>query len=222
LNPAADTGGALLARIAHDLRGPLMPLRTAAWLLRNEAGHGGRVGELADIVDRQSAQLARMLDELSDWGRCADRRMALDVVPIEAGLALDLALGALEGDVRIRYADGAEASPLLADRHRLGQLLRTLVEHAAARAPAAPVDVDVAAATDPAQLQLRVRDHGPALEPDARAALLVRPQAVPFDQGLGLRLLMARHVAEAHGGTLAVADGHGDGLCLLLTLPLAD
>lgn len=215
-DPARDSG-AVLARIAHDLRGPLMPLRTAAWLLKNELGASGRAGDLADIIDRQSAQLARMMDELSDWGRCAEGRLTLDRAPVDVGMAIDLAIGAMEGDVRLQVAGDAAAATVHADQHRLGQLLRTLVEHAAQRAPGQPVAMDVE--IDGGQLRVLVRDRGPALEPGALERLLVAPQPVAFDQGLGLRLLLARMIAEAHGGTLSASGGE-DGLALALALPL--
>src|SRR6478735_2291013 len=86
-----------LSRISHDLRGPLMPLRTAAWLLRQEPDASARVHELADIVDRQSVRLTRMMDELSDWGRTTGDLIPLSRVPVEVGLTMDMAIGSLSG-----------------------------------------------------------------------------------------------------------------------------
>ena len=208
---------AVLSRIVHDLRGPLMPLRTAAWLLRNELGTSGRAGDLAEIVDRQSALLARLMDEFGDWGRCAEGRVALDRTPMEVGLAIDLAIGAVECDVRVHHHGDAAAATVDVDQHHLGQALRTLVEHAAQRAPGTPVEVDVA--VEGGQLHVVVRDRGPALEPAAVEQLLVSPQPDPFDQGLGLRLLNARMILEAHGGTLTAQGGAEGGLALRLALP---
>ncbi len=59
----------------------------------------------------------------------------------------------------------------------------------------------------------------PAPEGDALGALLEQRQAEPFDEGLGLRLLLAREIARAHGGTLsATADAAGK-LRLACVLP---
>lgn len=218
MNAGPGAPGTILARIAHDLRGPLMPLRTAAWLLRNELGTPGRAGELADIIDRQSARLARMMDELSDWGRCTGDQFPLECVPLEVGLAVDMAIGPLECQAQVRCTGATASATVHADQHRLGQLLRTLVEHAAQRAPGLPVEVEVSA--DDEVLRIRVRDHGPALEPAAREGLLTQPQPVAFDHGLGLRLLLARRIAEAHAGHLSIDDATHAGLALLLTLPL--
>ncbi len=193
-----------LARIAHDLRGPLMPLRTAAWLLRNELGESPQAGELAGIVERQSARLARMMDELSDWGRCMDAPLALDLGPVDPVLALDLVIGAIPGcAIEPRYIGETGAMHLQADQHRLGQLLGTLIEHAMHRASDHMPEIDVA--TEAGQLTIFVRDRGAPMDEAAREALLRQPQASPFDEGLGLRLLMARRIAEAPCGCRAGA-----------------
>jgi len=217
---AARPAGIDLARIAHDLRGPLMPLRTAAWLLRNEQGEPARVCELADLVERQSVRLARMLDELSDWGRVADTPAGLRLEPVDVALAVDMAMGGLSGcQVEPDITKEAAAFPLQVDSHRFGQVLLALVEHALHRDPDAQPEVTLYVASR--QLHVRVRDHGPALDAAEREALLVQPQARPFDDGLGLRLLLARRIAEAHGGRLDIDDATLDGLALVCALPSA-
>jgi len=214
-------GDASLQRIAHDLRGPLMPLRTAAWLLRNELAQSERALELAEIVDRQSARLARMMDELSDWGRFGNGTALLDRTPIEAALLVDMAIAGIPGcHAEPRYGDGAAMVRLLVDQHRFDQSLRTLIEHAMHRGGGAAPDIEVTLVGD--QVLIRIGDAGPALDAEAREALLTRTQPQPFDEGLGLRLLLARWIAEAHGGRLELEDGSGDGLSLRYALPLAE
>ena len=105
---------ALLPKIAHDLRGPLMPLRTAAWLLRSELGEQPRAGELAQIIDRQSVRLAQLMEELADWARCMGGRDALEPAPLEPMLALDMAIGAIPGClVEPRLGAGVETTRLV-------------------------------------------------------------------------------------------------------------
>ena len=206
------------SRVAHDLRGPLMPLRTAAWLLRNEYGESARVKELADIVDRQSARLARMMDELADWGRSASNQATSNLVPIDVCLAVDMALGGFPR-VKVEGAAAAEvaAFPLHADPHRLGQLLSTLLEFADARDPDSRPELSLSVVSG--RLQIRIRDHGEPLDAIARESLLSQPQQRPYDDGLGLRLMMARLITEAHGGCLAIDDDCADGLTMICVLP---
>lgn len=212
-------GEASLQRIAHDLRGPLMPLRTAAWLLRNELAQSERGCELAEIVDRQSARLARMMDELSDWGRFANGAVLLDRTPMEAALLVDMAIAGIPGcHAEPHYGDGAAMVRVLADQHRFDQALRTLIEHAMHRGGEVPPRIEVS--LHEAGLQIRIHDAGPALTAEAREALLARPQSPSFDEGLGLRLLLARLIAEAHGGRLGIDDTGDDGLAVTFALPV--
>ena len=57
---------------------------------------------------------------------------------------------------------------------------------------------------------------------DERDTLFQQPQAAPFDEGLGMRLLVARSIAEAHGGELAGVDAPDGSAAVRLYLPLAD
>lgn len=210
-----------LSRIAHDLRGPLMPLRTAAWLLRNELAASANGFELAEIVERQSARLARMLDELGDWGRSVEGPLALDLRPLDPGFALDTAIGAIPGCItQPRLTEAARTLQLHADPKRIAQLLATLVEHAMQRAGGQSPGIEVSLEGD--MLGIRVSDRGPPLDEDARAALLDQPQDRPFDEGLGLRLLMARRIAEAHGGSLTAMQAEDAGLTMVCRLPAGD
>ena len=203
-----------LSRIAHDLRGPLMPLRTAAWLLRNEPGDTARIRELAEIVDRQSVRLARMMDELGEWAHNGVAPMTLKREPIDARLALDLAIGGIpDCHVEAGVTPEAAAFRFQGDLHRLALLLRTLVEHAIHRDPQTPPEVSLSVVSG--RLQIRVCDHGEPLDAAARHALLCQPQSDPFDGGLGLRLLLARRIAEAHGGTLHAEDLPQEGLAMI-------
>ena len=207
-----------LSRIAHDLRGPLMPLRTAAWLLRNELAASANGCELAEIVERQSARLARMMDELGDWGRSLEGPLVLDRKPLDPGFALDTAIGAIPGcSTQPRLTAAASASQLHADPKRIAQLLTTLIEHAMQRAGGQSAEIEVSVSDG--MLVICVRDHGPALDESARTALLEQQQVSPFDEGLGLRLLLARRIVEAHGGSLAAMPAGDAGLAMVCRLP---
>jgi signal transduction histidine kinase len=70
-------------------------------------------------------------------------------------------------------------------------------------------------------IRVVVRDRGAGPEPEQRAQLLSEPQQAPYDDGLGLRLLVARAIAEAHGGRIEVDGGNPGGLGLACELPLA-
>jgi signal transduction histidine kinase len=98
-------------------------------------------------------------------------------------------------------------------------MFRTLLEQTLARDPqGARVDV----VRGDASIEIAFTDGGPDTDDAARAAMLQRPQVPPLDEGLGLRMLVARAIVEAHGGTLSVdAPGGGPTQRIRCVLPLA-
>jgi signal transduction histidine kinase len=218
-NDADRSDKAWLNRLAHDLRNPLTSLQTAAYLLRTDPG-GVNARELADIVVRQSQRMARMVDELDDWARAEQRRLVDRSERVELGGVIDMAVGSVHGStIDPQYGNGTEHAVVLGDSGRLSQLFRTLVEQIVAR-DAQGARVDVSRSDDTALVVFS--DHGPALDDDARARLLTAPQVPAPDDGLGLRLLIAKAIVEAHAGTLAV-EGPNESTTqrFRCTLPLA-
>jgi signal transduction histidine kinase len=205
-----------LDRLAHDLRGPLAPLQTASYLLQREDLEPARRKELLTMIERQARRLGDMIDELNDWTRAAQQRLLGPREPCEPALLLDHALvgsgmagTAVDEDGSVAVVDG--------DPQRLTQLLRILLEYARARGtlPA------IALSSGNGRIRIDVRVPGPAPDPEQLAMLLRQPQAEPFDTGRGLRLLVARAIARAHGGELEalVEDGR---MRLRCELPLAE
>ena len=209
MNPADP---AWLDRLAHDLRGPLAPLQTASYLLQREDLEPERRQELLTMLERQTRRLARMLDELDDWSRAGRSRLLGEREECELALLLDYALvGSGIRDAKVE--DDGNAAPLMGDQQRLTQLLRTLLDFAVARGGIARIALH----GDGARLHLDVVARQVATADDA-AALLAAPQREPYDDGLGLRLLLAREIARAHGGELEIETA-AEGLRLRCTLP---
>ena len=205
-------------RLAHDLRSPLTSLQTAAYLLRTDPG-GPNSRELADIVVRQSQRMARMIEELDDWGRAQQGRLVDRGERVELDATLDMALASMHGlAAEPEYASDARELVVQGDSARLAQLFRTLLQNALAR-DASGVRVVVSRANGNAQILFC--DNGPALDDAQRAHLLRAPQVPSPDEGLGLRLLIAKAIVEGHAGVLDVAPEH-ESLCIRCTLPIAE
>lgn len=209
---------AWMDRLAHDLRGPLSPLQTAVFLLRD-----GRIGEaerveLLDVIDRQSRRLGGMIDEVADWvraerGRLIVRREAIELSMLLGDIGARLGGPAPEFDV----APDAQDVQLHGDPLRLGQLLRTFIGVALAREPIAPRSIRVALDGERVRLVRALPSPGTAA---ARAAsLLGTPLDEPADEGLGMGLIVARAIAEAHDGQLQARATDDDTLELVLELP---
>jgi signal transduction histidine kinase len=211
----SDASVPWLDRLAHDLRGPLSPLQTASYLLQRDDLDPARRQELLQLLERQSRRMARMLDELEDWARAEQDRLLGAREASEPALLLDYALvGA--GLAGTPVDDDGAIAIVEGDPRRLTQALRTLLDFAIARGGAPALRLRSAAGRVAVEAIL----PGPAPAADAVAALFEEREAEPFDEGLGLRLLLARRIIRAHGGELAatVVDGR---LQLRCELPLS-
>lgn len=214
--PASGTPVPWLDRLAHDLRGPLSPLQTASYLLQRDDLDPARRLELLQLLERQSRRMARMLDELEDWARAGQDRLLGAPEPCEVALLLDYALTGA-GLAGTPVDDDGAIAVVEGDSRRLTQLLRTLLDFAVARggAPALSLRSDNGRATVEAVLP------GPAPAAEALPALFEQREPEPFDEGLGLRLMLAQRIARAHGGDLVAAIS-ADRLVMRCELPLAD
>lgn len=209
--PGADD--AWLDRLAHDLRGPLAPLQTATYLLQRDDLDEARRKELLAMLERQVRRLGAMLEELGDWVRVGRGKLVGKTEPAEPVMLLDHALvGAglagtpVDDDGAIAVVDG--------DAQRLTQMLRTLLDFSRARGATPAISLRSGDA------RIAIRIALPGVRVESAGELVESQEGEPFDEGLGLRLLLAREIARAHGGDLS-AGNDGDALEFLCELPLS-
>lgn len=205
-------------RLAHDLRGPLAPLQTAVYLLRTGQLDDARREELHELLDRQARRLGAMIDELEDWLRIGQDRLLGTTGRVEPVQLLEIAItsAGCAGGEPPDVDDASLLASVVGDQRRLTQLLRTLLDHARASGGGAAPHVRVRC--DGSRLVLDVVATGG--DAGKVEALLAQPLPDPGDDSLGLRLLVAKAIAHAHGGSLEAADEDGR-LRLRCTLPLA-
>ena len=151
-----------------------------------------------------------MIDEVDDWARVQRQRLLGEAMPCELATMLDLAISAIPGCmIEPQLEPGSAGVCIDCDQFRLVQAFQILIQHSHARDP----DASLSISRDAGQVEVRLRDRGGAVEADAASQLLEQPDHSPADEGLGLRVLLARAILEAHGGTLE-AEPVADGLLL--------
>ncbi len=209
---SAASQAELLSLASHDLRNPLGVVTLNAELLEQTVQGTDRPARLVAGLRRAAAQLNRIVADL------------LDVAALDAGqlrlVRADVEVGALLHELveqeRERAANAGislvtrieATSPLHADRDRLLQLLRTLLERAVAQAPAGSV-VELAARAAGDGLELTISDRGPAGADEGPR--VERAPGAAERRRAGLDLAVARGLVEAHGGTLAWEPREGGG-----------
>jgi len=204
----------LLAGIAHEVRNPLGAIDLFAGLLAEELARRPEEAHVARIRS-ELANLSKVVEEFLDYARArpplredVDLRLLLAEV---ADVAQPLAS---ERQVSLTVDGGGTAR---ADREQLRRAAVNLVRNAVEAAPVAS-EVEVVAHTSGGEAVVEVRDRGPGLSAEARASLF-RPFFTTKERGTGLGLALAKKVAEAHGGTLALEDREGGGTVARLAVP---
>ena len=225
LEQAAKEKDRFIATLSHELRNPLGVIRNAASLLR----HGGKREEVLPVLERQTAHLARLIDDLLDLSRLVQGkvRLAPELLDLKAVLreAVELAQPQIDRrHQRIEIEQPPEPVRVSADALRMRQVLANLLDNAAKYSPpGSRIAVTLAFAGDSARLT--IRDQGPGIEPSRIESVfepfvqLAEPGSKPTE-GLGLGLPLARELLQMQGGRIAVRNVEG-GLEVLVELPLA-
>jgi two-component system CheB/CheR fusion protein len=216
-----------IALAAHELNTPLAAVRLRTEALGRAARRAGEEAELAPELERLRGTLDRLTDVVG--GLLAFSRASRDGIPLSrAQVDLGAVTEAAVAGLRARAeATGTElrvaAAPRVTgewDGPRLGHAIAHLVENALKFGRGRPVDVTVEEGIGDARVV--VRDRGPGVAPDARERIFEKyERAASADHvgGLGLGLWMARAIAEAHGGTVAIDAAAAEGATFVLTVP---
>lgn len=210
-----DPPGALLERLAHDLRGPLSPIQTATWLLRQGGLEDARRAELLDIIDRQTDRLGGMIQEISDWVRVHDGRLVGRPESAPVALLLDLVAGTAEQLPAWECEAVPEDSSVHVDLQRMVQMLGTLVAFLQAHGGVG----SLRASCVPGTLLLALEAAGP-WEEGEQGLVFAAPHPAPHDSGLGMGLLVAKEVVRAHGGDVQARESEDGRARLEVSLPL--
>ncbi len=221
----------LLANVSHELRSPLTRVRVALALLPREGEGEARLSE----VEADLGELERLIEDVLMTARLdaiglPTRPEPQSLRPLLLQVVERAQNDPLIATKQVQLADGPDLS-LRVDGNLLKRALFNLLENAA-KYGASPIVLSAQERGN--MIEIAVSDLGagiPAVdrervfEPFYRRDTAHTPQARPgISRGFGLGLTLARRVAEAHGGTIAIAaqnivDGVEHGCRITLRLP---
>ncbi|KJK23021.1 chemotaxis protein CheY [Burkholderiaceae bacterium 16] len=221
-----------LAMLAHELRNPLAPMRSAADLLMRCAPTREETFKARDIIARQLHHLTRLVDDLLDISRLTQGRIVLRDDIVELRTALSTAVEAVRPliDARghsLRLSVPEGPMPVRGDLVRLTQIFSNLL-HNAARYTQPDGQLALEVTSDGSLLTVKVRDNGPGLSPQALQAIFdpatahrgdKRPAAAG-QEGMGIGLSLVQKLVKLHGGNVhAESAGPGLGCAFVVELP---
>jgi PAS domain S-box-containing protein len=218
-----------LATLSHELRNPLAALTSSAHVLK-VAGPGSLPAiESRAVIERQTMQLTRLVDDLLDLSSITVGKMSLRRESFDLGDLAEKVLGAWRETgrlERLRVALDAAQVWVEADRARMEQVLSNLLDNAVKfTAPGKGVRVSARAEGDHAVLE--VSDEGQGIDASELGRifeLFVQGDPDPGRSkgGMGIGLALAKRLVEMHGGTISAASkGIGRGATFAVRLPLA-
>ena len=217
-----------MADASHELRTPASVVRTAAEVTlsaprRSEAEYR----DALEIVHVQGGRMSRLIEDMlllarADMGQKPILAAPFYLDEIVAETVRSLRVLAQPGAVSIA-ADCPAGLQMRGDEALIRQMLVNLLDNAVRYSrPGGTVRVE--ASMRDAQVVVDVADDGPGVAPADRARIFERfvkldPSRVHVG-GAGLGLPIARWIAEAHGGSLELAESDPSGSRFRTVLPL--
>ena len=204
-----------LAILVHEVRSPVAALQVVADAARHQ---DLEPSALRDVVALALAACSGIERVVTDVAVASVRLEEVDAGSLVRAAA---AAASLSG-ARVRAQVTPGLPPVSADPLRLRQALDSLVSNALAHGARPDEEVVVSAATDGTRVLLAVADAGEGIPPADQTRIFEGVRLDGSASGAGLGLMIARAIAEGHGGTLTVESAPGHGSTFTLALPLGD
>lgn len=219
-----------LATLAHELRNPLAPLRTAMQVLQRLAPGDEQFLRPLKIIERQTAALQRLLDDTMASVQLKTGKLRLAMQRASLQQELEVAMAALQAAAKAKELDIKPVLPdfdirFEIDRDRFQQIVVNLLDNAIKFTPPGGT-IWVKADVSNGQAVVRIEDTGCGIAPEAQPRifrLFTQGPHAPAGRtgGLGLGLALVKSLVELHSGTVSVrSEGLGKGSEFTVRLPL--
>jgi signal transduction histidine kinase len=217
-----------LAALSHELRTPLNVILGRTQMLRSAVHDGTRVSELTEMIERNGAALARLVEDLLDVSRITLGHVRIETQRLSLTDLLTIATQSIQPAAQAQSVrltvNATDPGVVAGDPARLQQIIWNLLTNAVKFTPShGHVEARVSRAG--AAVLLTVSDTGRGIDRDFLPHIFEpfrqeRSADSRFHAGLGIGLSIVRHLVELHGGTIAAESaGAGRGSTFIVTLP---
>ena len=220
-----------LATLAHELRNPLAPIRAAVKILQLQSKPSPISQSALDVIERQTRQMTRLIDDLLDIARITSNKLELRRERIELREVLDAAVETsrpLIEQLGHKLIVKAPAAPIKIDGDmvRLAQVISNLLNNAAKYTERGG-RIWLTAARKENHVVIKVRDTGIGIPAEVMPQIFEMFTQVDRSTngaagGLGIGLTLVKRLVEMHGGTIsAQSPGQGKGSEFVVRVPAA-
>lgn len=229
LRTAEQRKSELLGMLSHELRNPLVPVRSGLDLLAIDADdHRETIGVMQEQVER----VVGLVDDLVDVARITHDRFELQREVVELATLVNRSVAAVQPLVNSQQQELSVSLPehplwLNGDPVRIAQMIENVLTNAVSYTGAGG-EIDVTVKRHDDRAVISVRDTGIGIEKQFLPSVFElftqatrSPERAPG--GLGIGLTLVRQIAELHAGSVsATSEGPGHGSRFVVQLPVAE
>ncbi len=230
LKAADQRKNEFIATLAHELRNPLVPIRTGVQMLHRSSDDKVVVPDVLAMMERQTRNIVRLVDELLDFSRIGSGKMTLFKSTVELEPVLRDAVSAMQWQIdeakhRLTIDIPDEPIYLEADPTRLAQIVINLLANAARYTePGGAISLGVRRVDN--HVRIAVSDTGVGIPREMLGRIFGMYEQADegtkrSGSGLGIGLTLVKRLVEMHDGTVeARSEGPGKGSEFVVTLPV--
>jgi len=213
--------------VSHELRTPIASIAAAAETLAQASPDESERGELVALIERQSAHMKELIDDLMDLAQIESGAVELKKETIPVSQLLREVAGDLAADADRRKVEvdviGDTSASVFADKRRLSQVARNLLDNAIKFSPE-EARVTLSALRESGWAGFSVSDRGPGIPRSERDKIFQRFYQIDRSRsksrpGTGLGLAIVKHIVQLHGGAVMVDGEPGQGSVFTVRLP---
>lgn len=227
--------------VAHDLKGPFLPLLGNAEILANMALELDRqdVQAMSQTIHRSAERVLDLLNNLLQWSRLQMGRMEYKPIELDIQQIAQRNLQLLGDNAKEKQItlinQITEPCFIWGDIYMVDTIFRNLIsnavkfthQHGTVTVSAKIQPKSLLEKTKATMLELIVEDNGVGLDADHQAKIFTigthhTTLGTAQEKGTGLGLIMCREMVERNGGTIWVNSEAGQGSRFTFTLPLIE
>ncbi len=217
-----------LATLSHELRNPLNAIMGWAHVLGQSPGDRPTVQRAAEIIRKNAAAQAQLVEDILDVSRIVGGKLHLDSSTVDLRTTIEAALESLMPAVTAKAIrierKLSDSFCVFGDRDRLQQVVWNLLSNAVKFTPKGG-EVTVGLSAKGGDVEIFISDNGIGIAADFLPYVFDRFRQADSStsrrhSGMGLGMAIVRHLVELHGGTVSVESaGEGQGATFRLRLP---